>query len=129
MADNELRSGPRLGFIGLGAMGSRMAQRLLAAGYDLTVHDRTRERARPLEQSGAKFAPTPKRLAAAVDVVLSSLPDDAALEEVMFGPEGALTVARAGTTFIEMSTVSPRTSLRLNEAARTRALAVLDAPV
>lgn len=129
MADSELRSGPRLGFIGLGAMGSRMAQRLLAAGYNLTVHDRTREQARPLEQSGAKFAPTPKRLAAAVDVVLSSLPDDAALEEVMFGPEGALTVARPGTTFIEMSTVSPRTSSRLHEAARTRGLAVLDAPV
>jgi 3-hydroxyisobutyrate dehydrogenase-like beta-hydroxyacid dehydrogenase len=129
MADSELRSGPSLGFIGLGAMGSRMARRLLAAGYDLTVHDRARERARPLEQSGATFAPTPKRLAAAVDVVLSSLPDDAALEEVMFGPEGALTVARPGTTFIEMSTVSPRTSSRLHQAARPRGLAVLDAPV
>jgi 3-hydroxyisobutyrate dehydrogenase-like beta-hydroxyacid dehydrogenase len=129
MADSELRSGPGLGFIGLGAMGSRMARRLLAAGYDLTVHDRARERARPLEQSGATFAPTPKRLAAAVDVVLSSLPDDAALEEVMFGPEGALTVARPGTTFIEMSTVSPRTSSRLHQAARPRGLAVLDAPV
>jgi len=129
VADNELRSGPRLGFIGLGAMGGRMAQRLLAAGYDLTVHDRARERARTLEQGGAKFAPTPKRLAAAVDVVLSSLPDDAALEEVMFGPEGTLTVARPGTTFIEMSTVSPRISSRLHEAARTRGLAVLDAPV
>jgi 3-hydroxyisobutyrate dehydrogenase-like beta-hydroxyacid dehydrogenase len=129
MADSELRSGPSLGFIGLGAMGSRMARRLLAAGYDLSVHDRARERARPLEQSGATFAPTPKRLAAAVDVVLSSLPDDAALEEVMFGPEGALTVARPGTTFIEMSTVSPRTSSRLHQAARPRGLAVLDAPV
>jgi 3-hydroxyisobutyrate dehydrogenase-like beta-hydroxyacid dehydrogenase len=129
MADSELQSGPSLGFIGLGAMGSRMAQRLLAAGYDLTVHDRTRERARPLEQKGAKFAPTPGRVAATVDVVLSSLTDDAALEEVMFGPEGALTVARAGTTFIEMSTVSPRTSSRLHQAARPRGLAVLDAPV
>jgi 3-hydroxyisobutyrate dehydrogenase-like beta-hydroxyacid dehydrogenase len=110
-------------------MGSRMAQRLLAAGYNLTVHDRTRERARPLEQSGAKFAPTPRRVAAAVDVVFSSLTDDAALEKVMFGPEGALTVARPGTTFIEMSTVSPRTSIRLHEAASPRGLAVLDAPV
>ena len=129
MPDNDPRSGPRLGFIGLGGMGGRMARRLLAAGYDLTVHDRTRERARPLEQSGAKFAPTPKRLAAAVDVVLSSLTDDAALEEVMFGPEGALTGAQPRTTFIEMSTVSPRTSIRLHEAAIPRALAVLDAPV
>jgi 3-hydroxyisobutyrate dehydrogenase-like beta-hydroxyacid dehydrogenase len=129
MPDNDRRSLPRLGFIGLGGMGSRMARRLLTAGYHLTVHDRTRERARPLEQSGAKFGQTPKRVAAAVDVVLSSLSDDAALEEVMLGSEGALTGARSGTIFIEMSTVSPRASHRLHEAARTRGLAVLDAPV
>ncbi|HWN20003.1 MAG TPA: NAD(P)-dependent oxidoreductase [Gemmatimonadales bacterium] len=129
MPDNDPGSKPRLGFIGLGGMGSRMARRLLAAGYDLTVHDRAGERARPLEQSGAKFAQTPKQVAAAVDVVLTSLSDDAALGEVMFGPEGALTVARPGTIFIEMSTVSPRTSLQLHAAAASRALLVLDAPV
>jgi 3-hydroxyisobutyrate dehydrogenase-like beta-hydroxyacid dehydrogenase len=127
--DNDRRSWPRLGFIGLGAMGGRMAGRLLAAGYDLTVHDRTRERARPLEQRGAKFAPTPERVAAVVDIVLSSLTDDAALEEVMFGVKGALAGARPGTVFIEMSTVSPRASARLHEAVTTRSLAALDAPV
>jgi 3-hydroxyisobutyrate dehydrogenase len=129
MPDNDSRSGQRLGFIGLGAMGSRMAGRLLAAGYDLTVHDRTRERAHPLEQRGAKAADTPEQVAAAADVVLSSLTDDAALEEVMFGPAGALEVAQPGTIFIEMSTVSPRTSRRLHEAARISGVAVLDAPV
>jgi 3-hydroxyisobutyrate dehydrogenase-like beta-hydroxyacid dehydrogenase len=129
MADNDPRSRPRLGFIGLGAMGGRMARRLLAAGYELTVHDRARERAQPLELRGAKFADTPKRVAAAVDVVLSSLTDDAALEAVMFGPDGALAGARPGTIFIEMSTMSPRASRRLHEAATTRPLAVLDAPV
>ena len=81
MPDNDPRSRPRLGFIGLGAMGGRMARRLLAAGYDLTVHDRTRERARPLEQGGAKFAPTPKQVAAGADVVLSSLTDDGAVKD------------------------------------------------
>jgi 3-hydroxyisobutyrate dehydrogenase-like beta-hydroxyacid dehydrogenase len=129
MADNDPLSGPRLGFIGLGAMGGRMARRLLAAGYPLTVDDRTRESARPLEQSGATFAPTPKRVAAAADVVLSSLSDDAALEEVMFGPEGVLAGARPGTILIEMSTVSPGASYRLHQAAESRALDVLDAPV
>lgn len=129
MTNKDPRSGPRLGFIGLGAMGGRMAKRLLAAGYDLTVHDRIREQARPLEQAGAKFAPTLQRLAAAVDVVISSLTDDAALEEVMFGAEGALAHARPGTLFIEMSTVSPRASRRLHEAGSTRSLDVLDAPV
>jgi 3-hydroxyisobutyrate dehydrogenase-like beta-hydroxyacid dehydrogenase len=129
MTNNDPRSGPRLGFIGLGAMGGRMARRLLDAGYDLTVHDRKREQARPLEQAGAKFAPTPRRLAAAVDVVFSSLTDDAALEDVMFGAEGALAHARPGTVFIEMSTVSPRASQRLHEAASSRSFDVLDAPV
>jgi 3-hydroxyisobutyrate dehydrogenase-like beta-hydroxyacid dehydrogenase len=129
MAHNDPHTGPHLGFIGLGAMGGRMARRLLAAGYDLTVHDRTRESARPLEQAGARFASSPKRVAAAADIVLSSLPDDAVLEEVMYGPEGALAGARSGTVFIDLSTVSPRTSKRLNEAARTRGIDVLDAPV
>jgi 3-hydroxyisobutyrate dehydrogenase-like beta-hydroxyacid dehydrogenase len=129
MTNNDPRSGPRLGFIGLGAMGGRMARRLLTAGFRLTVHDRDREHARQLEQAGAKFAPTPERLAAAADVVLSSLTDDAALEEVMFGPRGALAHARAGTTFIEMSTISPRASQHLHDAASSRSLDVLDAPV
>src|SRR5580765_4230439 len=110
MDDNDPGAKPHLGFIGLGAMGGRMARRLLAAGYDLTVHDRARERARPLEQGGAKFAPTPKQVAVSADVVLSSLTDDVALEEVMFGPEGALAGARPGTIFIEISTVYPRAS-------------------
>ncbi len=119
----------RVGFIGLGAMGSRMAGRLLAARHDVLVYNRTPERARPLEQGGAKVAPTAKQLAAGVDVVCSSVANDAALEEVMFGPDGALAGARPGAVVIEMSTVSPRTSRRLHEAARSKGVAVLDAPV
>jgi 3-hydroxyisobutyrate dehydrogenase-like beta-hydroxyacid dehydrogenase len=129
MPDNDPLSGPRLGFIGLGGMGSRMAQRLLAAGYQVTVHDRDGERARLLEQHGAIVAGTPKRVAAAADIVLSSLPDDAAVEEVMLGPDGALAGARSGTILIEMSTVSPHAASRLHDAATARALDLLDSPV
>lgn len=129
MPNHDPHYAPRLGFIGLGAMGGRMAQRVLAAGYELTVHDRHRERARLLEQRGARFAPTPKRVAAAADVVLSSLTDDAAVEEVMLGPNGALAGARPGTVFVEMSTISARASYRLHEAASAMALEVLDSPV
>jgi 3-hydroxyisobutyrate dehydrogenase-like beta-hydroxyacid dehydrogenase len=129
VADNKNRSGVRLGFIGLGAMGGRMAGRLLAAGYDLTVYNRTRDRTRPLQQSGAKVADTPRALAAEADVVLSSLADDAALEEVMSGPEGALASARPGTAFIDLSTVSPGASGHLHDAGLAKGLAVLDAPV
>ncbi len=119
----------RVGFIGLGAMGSRMASRLLAAHHDVVVYNRTPERTRPLEQGGAKVAPTAKQLAAGVDIVCSSVANDAALEQVMFGPDGALAGARSGAIVIEMSTVNPRTARRLHEAARSKSVAVIDAPV
>ena len=119
----------RVGFIGLGAMGSRMASRLLAAHHDVVVYNRTPERTQPLEQGGANVAPTAKQLAAGVDIVCSSVANDAALEQVMFGPDGALAGARSGAIVIEMSTVNPRTSRRLHEAAGSKGVAVLDAPV
>jgi 3-hydroxyisobutyrate dehydrogenase len=119
----------RVGFIGLGAMGSRMAGRLLAAHHDVLVYNRTQDRTRPLEQRGAQVAATSRQLAAGVDVVFSSVANDAALEQVMFGPDGALSGARAGAIVIEMSTVNPGTSRRLHEAARSKGVSVLDAPV
>src|SRR6267143_7079895 len=119
----------RVGFIGQGAMGSRMAARLLAAGHDLVVFDRLREATRPLEQRGATVAASAKQLAGGVDVVFSSVTDDTALEQVMLRSDGALAGARPGTTVIDMSTVSPRMSRRLHDAARAKGVAVLDAPV
>jgi len=79
-------------------MGSRMATRLLAAHHDVVVYNRTPERTRPLEQGGAKVAVTAKQLAAGVDIVFSSVTNDAALEQVMFGPDGALIVPSVVTT-------------------------------
>ena len=119
----------RVGFIGLGAMGSRMAARLLEARHDLVVHDRVQDLARLFEPRGAKVAATPRQLAAGVDIVFSSVTNDAAVEQVMLGPDGALAGARSGTIVIDMSTVSPRTSRRLHEAGRSRGVPVLDAPV
>src|SRR2546428_2730750 len=119
----------RVGFIGLGAMGSRMAGRLLAAHHDVVVYDRSRENARPLEQRGAKVAATLRELAAGVGIVCSSVTNDVAVEQVMFEPDGVLAAGRAGSTMVDMSTVSPRTSRRLHEAARSKGVAVLDAPV
>src|SRR5947208_7510677 len=119
----------RVGFIGLGAMGSRMASRLPAAHHDVLVYDRTREKARPLKQGGAKPAATAKELAAGVDIVFSSVTNDAALEQVMYEPDGVLAGARAGATLVDMSTVSPRTSRRLHKAARSQGVSMLDAPV
>jgi 3-hydroxyisobutyrate dehydrogenase-like beta-hydroxyacid dehydrogenase len=120
---------PRLGFIGMGGMGSRMAARLLAAGYDLTIYNRHRERARVLENQGAKIAAQASELAAHADIVLSSLADDVAVENVMLGPGGALAAARPGTVFIGMSTVSPSLCRRLHDFAHEKGIFVLDAPV
>src|SRR5258706_9024440 len=99
-----------VGFIGLGGMGSRMSRRLLSAGYELTVYNRNRERTRLLEQSGAKVADTPRELAAGADIVLSSVADDAAVESVMFGDNGALAGAPPRTPFIDMTPASPGVS-------------------
>lgn len=129
MANSDARSNLRLGFMGLGAMGSRMARRLLEAGYELTVYNRTRERMADLERRGARPAESPQALVDRADVVLSSLTDDAAVEEAILGPHGALATARPGTVFIDMSTVLPRTSDRLHVAARARGASALDAPV
>jgi len=120
---------PRLAFIGMGGMGSRMAARLVAAGFDVTVYNRDRERTRPLERRGAKVASEPEGLAAHADIVLSSVADDVAVEEVMLSPGGALAGARPGTVFIEMSTVSPSLSRRIHDLALEKGVFVLDAPV
>jgi 3-hydroxyisobutyrate dehydrogenase len=120
---------PQLGFLGMGAMGSRLAGRLLQAGYPLTVYDRTRAKTLPLTQLGARVADTPSDLAAQVSVVFSSLADDAAVEAVLAGPEGAFAGAAAGTVFIEMSTILPETSRTLATVARARGMDLLDAAI
>jgi 3-hydroxyisobutyrate dehydrogenase-like beta-hydroxyacid dehydrogenase len=129
MAMPAIKDNLRLGFIGMGGMGSRMAARLLAAGYQVTIYNRNRERARALEKQGAKVAAEPGELAAHADIVLSSLADDAAVEKVIVSPGGALAGARPGTVFIEMSTVSPSLSRRLHDFAHQGGVFVLDAPV
>jgi 3-hydroxyisobutyrate dehydrogenase-like beta-hydroxyacid dehydrogenase len=120
---------PRVGFIGMGGMGSRMASRLLGAGYGVTVYNRARSRTHPLEQRGAKVAGEPATLAAGADIVFSSVADDAAVVSVLAGRGGAFTAARPGTIFVDMSTVAPATSRSLHEAAARQGMAFLDAPV
>lgn len=119
----------RVGFIGLGGMGSRMASRLIKAGYHVTVYNRTRSRAEDFARLGASIAETSRELAGSADIVLSSVADDHALEQVMFGAEGALVGARPGSVFIDLSTVYPRTSVRLFEAGVAKGVNVLDTPV
>lgn len=120
---------PRLGFIGLGTMGSRMCQRLLAAGYPLTVFNRTRSRAKPLLSQGATWASTPKELAARSDIVLSSLSNDAVVRGMYLGRDGVGEGAAPGTLCLDLSTVAPDTARQIAEVLRARDVAMLDTPV
>jgi 3-hydroxyisobutyrate dehydrogenase-like beta-hydroxyacid dehydrogenase len=120
---------PQLGFLGMGAMGSRLAGRLLSAGYPLTVYDRTREKTEPLVRQGAQAAATPADVATTSMVVFSCLADDAVVETVLQGPDGAFSKARPGATFIEMSTILPATSQALAAAAQARGTHLLDVAI
>jgi 3-hydroxyisobutyrate dehydrogenase-like beta-hydroxyacid dehydrogenase len=107
-------------------MGSAFAERLLDAGYRLMVHNRSRAKTDPLAVRGAAVAETAADLAAAVDIVLTSLSDDAALESVAASVIGA---ARPGTVLVDLSTVSPGASARVATLAKRASLLYLRAPV
>jgi len=128
MTTNE-HSKPSIGFIGMGHMGSHMAQRLLAAGYRLTVYDRTEEKAQELGQRGAQVAQTPKDLAASCQAVMACVTDDESQQDVMFGPEGALAGTHVDSVIIDLSTVSPDASRRLYQAAKQKGVPMIDAAV
>ncbi|HYW42958.1 MAG TPA: NAD(P)-dependent oxidoreductase [Bryobacteraceae bacterium] len=119
----------RLGFIGLGHLGSPMARRLLAAGFPMVVYNRDSNKTQALSALGAEVARDPGKLAAEVDVVLSCLSDGAAVEAIYLGAGGVLRNARPGTQIIEMSTVAPETSRKLYRVAREFRLSVLDVAV
>lgn len=119
----------RVGFVGLGHMGGNMAARFLAAGYPVYGTQRSREHAEDLIEQGLRWLDTPRALAEAADVVLTSVPDDAVLEEVASGPDGILAGLDAGKVWVDLSTVSPEASRRLAERARTQGASMLDAPV
>ena len=118
-----------LGFVGLGYMGSRIASRLMDAGYPLGIYNRTRDKTRALAERGARVYDSPREMAADADTVFSMLADDAAVEQVMLGPDGIVAAARSGSTIIDLSSVHPDTSRRLASAARLRNVVVLDASV
>lgn len=110
-------------------MGSGMAGRLLAAGYPLTVYNRTPEKAQPLVQQGAKLAHTPAEAATGAEIILSMLADDDVSRRAWLGKDGALASAAPGAVLVECSTVTPGWIAKLDSAARERGLDFLDAPV
>jgi 3-hydroxyisobutyrate dehydrogenase-like beta-hydroxyacid dehydrogenase len=119
----------QIGYVGLGVMGGGVARRLLAAGHQVTGHNRTRRKAEPLIAAGMAFAETPREAAERSDVVFSMVTNTQALTAVTHGPDGILAGLAPGKVYVDMSTVSPSASRALAERVAGTGAAMLDAPV
>ena len=126
---NQATSLPVVGFIGLGIMGSAMAQRIAAAGYPLHVHTRSAEKAQPFVAAGAHWQASPGALARACDIVITMVGTPVDVAALYFGADGLLAQARPGTILIDMTTSSPRLAERIAAAAEAAGLQAIDAPV
>jgi 3-hydroxyisobutyrate dehydrogenase-like beta-hydroxyacid dehydrogenase len=119
----------RLGFIGVGAMGSRIVRRLLDHGYQVAVYDRNQSSAEALRTHGASVAGNLAKLAANADVILSCLTDDNAVRSVYLAPEGILENIGPGKVGLEMSTISPETSREVHTQGARRGVNVMDVAI
>ena len=119
----------KIGFVGLGLMGSRMALNLVRAGYPLTVYNRTQEKTKPLAEAGAVVVGSLAEVAKNSEIVITMVSDSAALQDVVLGPAGLLDSLQPGAVLIDMSTVDPKVSKQVAEAVRARGAHMLDAPV
>jgi 3-hydroxyisobutyrate dehydrogenase-like beta-hydroxyacid dehydrogenase len=118
-----------ISYLGLGTMGSGIASNLLKAGFQLTVWNRNVKKCEPFARKGARVAETPADAVRDAELVMYSLSNDQAVEEVVFGEKGILRGIKEGQIVIDMSTVLPETSLRELEAYAKRGVDFLDAPV
>jgi 3-hydroxyisobutyrate dehydrogenase-like beta-hydroxyacid dehydrogenase len=122
--------GEAVGFIGLGIMGSRMAACLVRAGHEVTVWNRTREKADAwAEKHGGRVAATPREAAEGAAAVISMVVDGPQVDRVLLGKDGAVHGAAEGTLFVDCSTIAPADARRIGRALEERGHMFLDAPV
>jgi 3-hydroxyisobutyrate dehydrogenase-like beta-hydroxyacid dehydrogenase len=119
----------RIGIVGVGLLGSAVASRLLARGYEVTGYDTRPEQVTALAPKGVRSAPSPAAAAAGADAVFTILPTPGVVESVWLAPGGLLETAPAATTLLQMSTITPVLAARLGEAARARRMKFLDTPL
>ena len=119
----------RVGFIGTGIMGRPMARNLLNAGYPLTVHNRTESKARELLSQGAVWAATPSDVAANSDVVITCVTDTPDVRAVLLGQNGVIEKARSGLICVDMSTISPSTTIEMGDILQAKGVTLVDAPI
>jgi len=120
---------PRIGFVGLGAMGGNMARRLAGLGFAVAGYDIADANARRAGDGGVKIVDSPAAAADGADVVLSSVPDPAAIRSAYLGPDGVMTRVRPGMILIDLSTIDPATWREVAAAAAKHGVDCLDAPV
>ena len=118
-----------LGYVGLGVMGTAIVRRLLDAGHDVAVWNRTREKAEPLLEAGARRVDTPREVAARSDVVFTMVTNTEAVQAVTEGPDGILAGLSPGAIYVDMSTASPANTRALAERVAAAGAQMLDAPV
>jgi 3-hydroxyisobutyrate dehydrogenase-like beta-hydroxyacid dehydrogenase len=119
----------KLGFVGLGLMGSQMVNRLLEKGHTITGYNRTRAKAQWLIEKGMKWADSPRAVAAASDITFAMVTNAAAISAITDGPDGIIAGLAAGKFFIDMSTVSPEVSRATAAKVRAKGADMVDAPV
>lgn len=119
----------RIAFIGLGNMGSPMAQNLLKAGHELVVFDLVQDAVKRLTDAGARGARSARECVEGAEIVVSMLPASRHVEELYLGDEGLLVVLNAGTLVVECSTIAPESARKVAAAARDAGIRMIDAPV
>jgi 3-hydroxyisobutyrate dehydrogenase-like beta-hydroxyacid dehydrogenase len=119
----------KIGFIGLGYMGSRMAMNILKNQYELVVYNRSKEKARELVQNGARLAETPSDLARDADILFSMLANPETVEQLALGKDGFLNSLKEGSIWVDCSTVNPSFSVKMAKESSEKGIHFLDAPV
>ena len=119
----------KVGFVGLGVMGSPMALNIVKGGHELTVYDRSAEAVARLVAAGAKAAASAREVGAASDIVVTMLPEPQHVEQVVLGDDGIAAGLRPGGVVIDMSTIDPITSKRVGDELRRRGFEMVDSPV
>jgi len=119
----------KVGFIGLGVMGKKMALNVLKSGNDLTVYDVVKENVQDLVNEGAKSANSPAELASECDLVLTSLPNSFIVENVVLGKNGVFEGAKSGMIYVDLSSITPKSIRKISDIGKEKNISVLDAPV
>ena len=119
----------RLGWIGTGVMGQSMCGHLMSKGFSVTVYNRSKQKAEPLLDRGAAWADSPKSVAQKSDVVFAIVGFPRDVREVFLGQDGALAGSKAGSILVDMTSSEPSLAMEIYEAAKSRGVYAVDAPV